>query len=130
MYWNGTIFTEKSCCKTGSFVEFAMNPSQSSPWSKSVFLHISEARHLRDFEVEVTFNDGRRGIADLRDSLQGKVFEPLRDVKVFGQLRVDPELDTIVWPNGADFAPEFIYFQAFKNEPDLQERFKTWGYIA
>jgi hypothetical protein len=58
------------------------------------------------------------------------VFEPLRDVKVFGQLRVDPELDTIVWPNGADFAPEFIYFQAFKNEPDLQELFKTWGYIA
>jgi hypothetical protein len=130
MYWNGTIFTEKSYWKTGSFVELAMNPSQSSHWSKSVFLHISEARHLRDFEVEVTFNDGRRGIADLRDSLQGKVFEPLRDVKVFGQLRVDPELDTIVWPNGADFAPEFIYFQAFKNEPDLQERFKTWGYIA
>lgn len=95
-----------------------------------MFLHISEARHLRDFEVEVTFNDGRRGVADLRGSLKGKVFEPLRDVKVFAQLRVDPELDTIVWPNGADFAPEFIYFQAFKNEPDLQERFKSWGYVA
>lgn len=130
MYWNGTIFTEKSCWKTGSFVELAMNPSQSNAWSKTVFLHISEARHLRDFEVEVTFNNGRRGVADLQDSLKGKVFEPLRDIKIFGQLRVDPELETIVWPNGADFAPEFIYFQAFKNEPGLQELFKSWGYIA
>jgi hypothetical protein len=130
MYWSGMIFTEPSCWKTGSFVEIATTPSQLSLWSKTVFLHICGARHLRDFKVEVTFNDGRRGVADLRDSLIGKVFEPLRDVKVFGQLRVDPELDTIVWPNGADFAPEFIYFQAFKHEPDLQERFKSWGYVA
>jgi len=95
-----------------------------------VFLHVCEARHLRNFEVEVTFNDGRRGIADLDTALEGKKFEPLRDVEVFSQLRVDPELETIVWPNGADLAPEFIYFQAFKNEPDLQDRFKSWGYIA
>jgi hypothetical protein len=124
------ICTEKNCWKTGGFVELATNPSQSSLWSKAVFLHISQARHLRDYEVEVTFNDGRRGVVDLRDSLTGKVFEPLRDLKVFAQLRVDPELDTIVWPNGADFAPEFIYFRAFQNEPDLQDRFKSWGYVA
>jgi hypothetical protein len=99
-------------------------------WSRRVFLHVYEARHLRNFEVEVTFNDGRRGIADLDTALEGKMFEPLRDVEVFSQLRVDPELETIVWPNGADLAPEFIYFQAFKNEPDLQDRFKSWGYIA
>ena len=95
-----------------------------------MFLHVSQARHLRDYEVEVTFNDGRRGVADLRDCLTGKVFEPLRDLELFAQLRVDPELDTIVWPNGADFAPEFIYFRAFQSEPDLQDRFKSWGYIT
>lgn len=58
------------------------------------------------------------------------MFEPLRDVEVSSQLRVDPELQTIVWPNGADYAPELIYFQAFRNEPDLQEQFRSWGYIA
>jgi len=95
-----------------------------------MFLHVRQARYLRNFEVEVTFNDDRRGVADLRTALDGKIFEPLRDLDVFSQLRVDPELDTIVWPNGADLAPEFIYFQAFKNDPDLQDRFKAWGYIA
>lgn len=95
-----------------------------------MFLHVSGARHLRDFQVEITFNNGRQGVADLRGSLDGDVFEPLRDVEVFSQFRVDPELETIVWPNGADFAPEFLYFQAFKNEPDLQEQFRSWGYIA
>ena len=95
-----------------------------------MFLHVSGARHLRDFQVEVTFNNGRQGVADLRGSLDGDVFEPLRDVEVFSQFQVDPELETIVWPNGADFAPEFLYFQAFKNEPDLQEQFRSWGYIA
>ena len=95
-----------------------------------MFLHVRQARYLRNFEVEVTFNDDRRGVADLRTALDGKIFEPLRDLDVFSQLRVDPELDTIVWPNGADLAPEFIYFLAFKNDPDLQDRFKAWGYIA
>ena len=95
-----------------------------------MLLHIRQARDLQNFEVEVTFNDGRRGVADLRTALEGKVFEPLRDLDVFSQLRVDPELDKIVWPNGADLAPEFLYFQAFKHDPDLQDRFKSWGSIA
>ncbi|MBK5939352.1 DUF2442 domain-containing protein [Halochromatium roseum] len=94
-----------------------------------MFLHVREARHLRDYTVELFFNDGRQGVADLRPALSGPAFEPLLDVEVFSQLRVDTELDTIVWPNGADLAPEFLYFQAFKHEPDLQERFRSWGYI-
>jgi hypothetical protein len=42
------------------------------------------------------------------------VFEPLKDVAEFAKLRADPELSTLVWPNGADFAPEFLYEQAQK----------------
>jgi hypothetical protein len=53
-----------------------------------------------------------------------------KDKSFFAQVRVDKELETITWPNGADFAPEYLYFQAFKNEPELQGKFKEWGYIA
>jgi hypothetical protein len=37
------------------------------------------------------------------------MFEPLANHEVFNQVRVDPELETVVWPNGADLAPEFLY---------------------
>jgi hypothetical protein len=37
------------------------------------------------------------------------MFEPLRNAEVFQQVKVDPELETVVWPNGADLAPEFLY---------------------
>jgi hypothetical protein len=95
-----------------------------------MFLHVSSARYLDDYRVEVQFNDGKKGVADLAGALDGPAFEPLKDQSVFAQLRVDEDLDTVVWPNGADFAPEFLYFLAFKNIPELQARFKTWGYIA
>jgi hypothetical protein len=95
-----------------------------------MFLHITNARYLEDYKVEVSFNDGRKGIADLADALKGSMFEPLKNKSLFSRLVVDKELDTIVWSNGADLAPEYIYFQAFKNEPELQSQFKQWGYIA
>jgi hypothetical protein len=40
--------------------------------------------------------------------MHGEVFEPLSDASYFRQFRVHPELGTLVWPNGADFAPEFL----------------------
>jgi hypothetical protein len=58
------------------------------------------------------------------------MFEPLKDQSAFSCLVVDKELDTIAWSNGADLAPEYIYFQAFKHEPELQEQFRQWGYLA
>ena len=95
-----------------------------------MFLHVTEARYIEGYKVEVSFNDGKTGIADLSAALKGPVFEPLREQSAFSQLRVDEELETIVWPNGADLAPEYIYFQAFRNNPELQQQFKKWGYIA
>ena len=95
-----------------------------------MFLHVTEARYIEGYKVEVSFNDGKTGIADLSAALKGPVFEPLRDLSAFSQLRVDEELETVVWPNGADLAPEYIYFQAFRNNPELQQQFKKWGYIA
>ena len=91
-------------------------------------LHITEAKYLTDYKVQVVFNDGKEGVADLSDALRGPVFEPLKDKKLFAQLRVDEEMETITWPNGADLAPEFVYFKAFKDVPELQKQFQEWGY--
>lgn len=95
-----------------------------------MFLHIKEAKYIEGYKVQVSFNDGRKGVADLSAALKGGVFEPLKDKLNFSALKVDEELETIVWPNGVDLAPEYVYFQAFKDDPLLREQFKTWGYIA
>jgi len=67
------------------------------------------AEHVRDRTIRLRFADGAEGEVDLAAELDGPVFEPLKDDGFFRQFRVDPELHTIVWPNGADFAPEFLY---------------------
>ena len=95
-----------------------------------MFLHVTEARYLNAYCIEVAFNNGKKGIADLVDALKGPVFEPLKNLEVFASLKVDPDLETIVWENGVDLAPEFIYYQTFKNEASLQEQFKKWGYVG
>ena len=95
-----------------------------------MFLHITNAKYIEDYKVEVSFNNGRKGVADLFEVLKGTIFEPLKDKSVFSSFKVDKELDTIVWPNGVDLAPEYIYFQAFKKESELQAQFRQWGYIA
>ena len=89
-------------------------------------LHITKAKYLADYKVQVVFNDGKEGVADLSDALRGPVFDPLKDKKLFSQLRVDKAMETITWPNGADLAPEFVYFMAFKNVPELQKQFQEW----
>lgn len=70
---------------------------------------VMEARYVRDFVVWLRFRDGTAGQVDLGPELWGEVFEPLRDVEYFRKLTVHPEFKTLVWPNGADFAPEFLH---------------------
>lgn len=94
-----------------------------------MILHVTDAKYLENYKVEVSFNDGRKGIADLSDILYGPVFTSLKDKSMFSQLKVDKTLETITWPNGADLAPEYIYFRAFKNDVQLQNKFEEWGYL-
>jgi hypothetical protein len=67
---------------------------------------VIEARYLRGHTVWRRFRDGTAGEADLLAELEGPVLEPLRDPEMFRQFRVDPQFHTLVWPNGADIAPE------------------------
>jgi hypothetical protein len=70
---------------------------------------VEEARHVRDYVVWLRFRDGTSGEIDLEPELWGEVFEPLKDPEFFRSFHVDPECHTLVWPNGADFAPEFLH---------------------
>ena len=57
----------------------------------------------------LSFNDGTRAEVDVRPLLDnGPVFGPLRDPEYFGRATLDPVCGTVVWPNGADFAPEAL----------------------
>ena len=70
---------------------------------------LREARYQGDYRVWLKFSDGVEGEIDLEEELWGEMFEPLKDKTRFSELILDNELGTIVWPNGADFAPEFLY---------------------
>ena len=74
-----------------------------------MMFNVKEAKLVGDFVLWLRFADGTEGEVDLRDELDGPIFEPLRDPAYFKKFTVHPELRTLVWPNGADFAPEFLY---------------------
>lgn len=74
-----------------------------------MFLHVVRVEPLHDHNLRVEFSDGAVKDVDLAGELYGEVFEPLREVELFSQVAVNPETGTIEWPNGADFAPEFLH---------------------
>jgi hypothetical protein len=67
------------------------------------------AKYVKDYVIRLRFSDGVEGEVDLKDKLFGEVFEPLIDKNFFKKFILRPEWLTIVWPNGADFAPEFLH---------------------
>ncbi len=70
---------------------------------------IKDVRYVEGFRIWIKFEDGAEGEIDLSGELWGEIFEPLRDLDYFRTVRLDREIDTICWDNGADFAPEFLY---------------------
>lgn len=70
---------------------------------------LKEAIYQGDYRVWLKFADGTEGEVNLENELWGQMFEPLQHKTLFAAFSLDKELDTIVWPNGADFAPEFLY---------------------
>ena len=74
-----------------------------------MFLHVKEAKYITSYRIWLRFNNGAEGEIDLSEELYGEAFEPLKDLEKFKKFRVDSEIETIVWGNGADFAPEFLY---------------------
>jgi hypothetical protein len=65
---------------------------------------------LTGYRLHLRFEDGVEGIVDLASALRFQgVFAPLRDPNYFAHVRVDPELGSVTWPNGADLDPDVLY---------------------
>ncbi len=75
---------------------------------------ITQVRHLREYELEISFSDGIVAKLNFRDRIAGRsgVFAPLQSVDFFARVSVDREAGTLVWPNGVDFCPDVLYAEA------------------
>ncbi len=69
---------------------------------------ITAVRHLDEFRLWLRFSDGVEGAVDLKDELGEGIFAPLLDPAEFRKAALNTEVHTVVWPNGADFSPEFL----------------------
>jgi hypothetical protein len=75
---------------------------------------VVEARHLSGHRLYLRFDNGRSGELDFSERLTFTgVFKPLRKLEMFAQVRVNPEIGTICWPNDADVDPVVLYSWVF-----------------
>ena len=70
---------------------------------------VRDVKYLSEYKLRLKFEDGSVRQVDLAKHLDGEVFAPLRDPDKFKTVRLHNELDTIVWENGADMSPDFLY---------------------
>jgi len=70
---------------------------------------VIDANYVNNYILHIRFSDGSEGEVDFENELNGEIFELLKDISYFRKFTVKQELHTVVWQNGADFAPEFLY---------------------
>ncbi|NCO24090.1 MAG: DUF2442 domain-containing protein [Candidatus Infernicultor aquiphilus] len=70
---------------------------------------VKKANYVSEYKLLLTFEDGNVRLVDLKPHLEGKIFKPLKDISYFKAVKVNSDLDTIVWKNGADMSPDFLY---------------------
>jgi uncharacterized protein DUF2442 len=70
------------------------------------------------YTLIIRFDDNTEQTIDFRPILAGEIYWPLRELSLFNQVRIDPEVHTLVWPNGADFDPATLH--------DWSEQVEAW----
>jgi Protein of unknown function (DUF2442) len=70
---------------------------------------VKDVEYLHDYELLLQFEDGSWREVDLKDELYGEVFEPLKNKEYFKTVKVNHDLDTIVWDNDADISPDYLF---------------------
>ena len=78
------------------------------------------------YMLRITFEDHSQQVIDFRPILEGDLYGPLQDKKLFDQVEIDPEVHTIVWPNGADFDPAMLHDWP-EHEEGMKSLAKHWA---
>jgi hypothetical protein len=81
---------------------------------------------LGDYQLRVGFDDHSSRDIDLGTVLEGEMYGPLRDPAMFATVAIDPEVHTLVWPNGADFDPAVLHDWP-THEPAMRNLAKKWS---
>ena len=87
---------------------------------------VTSFQKLASFTLSVQFDDGTSQTIDFRPVLEGDLYGPLQDPVVFAQVHIDPEVHTLVWPNGADFDPAILHNWP-ESGPALTALATKWG---
>ena len=70
---------------------------------------VKDVAYVSEYKLLLTFENGVVKLVDMEPYLEGEIFEPLKDIDYFKTVRLNPEIDTIVWGNDADVSPDFLY---------------------
>ncbi len=95
----------------------------------TVMLEVKQAEYAGNYSVNLLFSNGRRGIADLEQVIfsdKRKIFAKLREKNSFMNFKIAHR--TVVWNDELDIASEYLFYLAFKDDQNLQELFRQWGY--
>jgi hypothetical protein len=91
-----------------------------------------EIYRIKSFEIvgpytlAIRYDDGFTNTIDFEPVLLGPLYGPLHDLELFNSVSLDPEVHTLVWPNGADFDPEILH-NWDRYSKDLEARTRIWN---
>ena len=87
-----------------------------------MIIHVTQVKITGPHSLQLTFDNGQSRNINLRRELYSPIFEPLRDPAYFAQAYLDADSRTVTWPNGADFAPDFLYQLESEESPTESAR--------
>lgn len=93
---------------------------------KHLIIKVTGFRQLAPYILAVEFEDGTEQVIDFEPVLGGYYFAPLRNPAIFRQVRLDPEIHTLVWPNDAAFDPATLYNWHRGDGAELAARIQNW----
>ena len=96
---------------------------------KHLICRVQSFEHLEGYTLKIHFSDNSQQVINFEPVLFGDLYGPLRDLTLFNQVKVDPEVYTLVWPNGADFDPATLHDWP-QYAPDFTTRAQQWGRTA
>jgi hypothetical protein len=91
-----------------------------------ILVSVTNFEIVKPYTLCITFDDGTERVINFEPVLYGHYYGPLRDLSLFNQVRLDPEVHTLVWPNDADFDPATLYKWHEGEGQELAKRASRW----